>query len=142
MKAVEWKNSNWLTVMPMARHHSNLSAVEFHDTLAIHYGQLLMRMPATCNGCGAPFDLVHALDCKKGGLVTQRHKVRDALGDIAALAFKEVIREPVVREADEARGISALVADLGVGGVCSRRLRRSLISMSLTLMPSLMLTAL
>ena len=43
--------------------------------------------------------------------------MRDALGDIAALAFKEETREPVVREADEARGISALVADLGVRGV-------------------------
>ena len=62
--------------------------------------------------------LVHALDSKKGGLVTQCHnEVRDALGDIAALAFKEETREPVVREADEARGISALVADLGVRGV-------------------------
>ena len=77
-----------------------------------------MRMPATCDGCGAPFDLVHALDCKKEGLVTQHHnEVRDALGDIAALAFKEVTREPVVREADETRGISALVADLGVRGI-------------------------
>ena len=77
-----------------------------------------MRIPATCDGCGALFDLVHALDCKKGGLVTQHHnKVRDALGDIAALAFKEVTREPVVREADETRGISALVGDLGVRGV-------------------------
>ena len=34
----------------------------------------------------------------------------------SALAFK-VTREPVLREADEARGISALVADLGVRGV-------------------------
>ena len=43
--------------------------------------------------------------------------MRDALGDIAALTYKEVVREPVVREADEAQGISALVADLGVRGV-------------------------
>lgn len=52
-------------------------------------------------------------------MVTQRHnEVRDALGDIAALAYyKEATREPVVREADEARSISALVADLGVRGV-------------------------
>ena len=65
-----------------------------------------------------PFDLAHALDSKKGGLVTHCHnKVRDALGDIAALAFKEVTREPVVREAGEARGISALIADLVVRGV-------------------------
>ena len=44
-------------------------------------------MPATY-GCGATFDLGHALDCKEGELVTQRHNVvRDALGDIASLAY-------------------------------------------------------
>ena len=31
----------------------------------------------------------HALDCKKGELITQRHnELRDALGDIAALTTK------------------------------------------------------
>ena len=118
MRAVDGKTSNWLTVMPVARHQFDLSAVEFRDALAIRYSRPLLRMPANCDGCGGPFDMTHALDCKKGGLVTQRHnEVRDALGDIAALAYKEVVREPVVREADEARGISALVADLGVRGV-------------------------
>lgn len=69
-------------------------------------------MPATRYCCGAPFRLVHALDCKKGGLVTQQHnKVRDAFGHITALACKEMTIESVVREADEARGISALIAD-------------------------------
>ena len=41
--------------------------------------------------------------------------MRDALGDIAALAYKELMREPV-REVDETRGIPAVVGDLG-GGV-------------------------
>ena len=32
----------------------------------------------------------HALDCKIGGLITQRHNgVRDTLGDIAALTYKQ-----------------------------------------------------
>ena len=62
------------------RDHSiciHLSAVEFRDALAIHYEWPLMRMPATsiCDGCGAPYGLVHAIDCKKGGLVTQRYEV-------------------------------------------------------------------
>ena len=118
MRAVDGKTSNWLTVMPVARHQFDLSVVEFRDALALRYSRPLLRMPANCDGCGGPFDMTHALDCKKGGLVTQRHnEVRDALGNIAALAYKEVVREPVVREADEARGISALVADLGVRGV-------------------------
>jgi len=78
----------------------------------------LIRMPTMCDGCEAAFTLNHALDCKKRGLITQKHnEVRDALGDIAALACKEVVREPVVREADEIRGVSAQVADFGVRGV-------------------------
>ena len=118
MRAVDGKTSNWLTVMPVARHQFDLSVVEFRDALAMRYSRPLLRMPANCDGCEGPFDMTHALDCKKGGLVTQQHnEVRDALGDIAALAYKEVVREPVVREADEARGISALVADLGARGV-------------------------
>ena len=42
--------------------------------------------------------------------------MRDALRDIAAMAYK-VIREPVVREADNATGVPALIADLDVKGV-------------------------
>ena len=47
-------------------------------------------MPSSCDGCGAQFSLGHALDCKIGRLITQRHNgVRDALGDIAALTYKQ-----------------------------------------------------
>ena len=39
---------------------------------------------------------------KKGGLVNQRHnKVRDALGDLAAIVYKAVVRKPIVQEADD-----------------------------------------
>ena len=59
----------------------------------------------------------HALDCRIGGLVIQRHnEIRDALGDLASIAYKEVIREPVVREADDKNNVPALIADLGVRG--------------------------
>ena len=76
------------------------------------------RLHSVCDGCGELFTLGHALDCKKGGLVTQRHnEVRDALGDIAALAYRDVVHEPIVRESDESRGINALVADLRIRGV-------------------------
>ena len=49
-------------------------------------------------------------------MVTQRHnEVRDALGDLAALAYKDVIREPIVREGSDTA--LALIADLGIRGV-------------------------
>ena len=88
MRAVEGKTSHWLTVMPIAKHHFDLSAVEFRDALSLRYCRPSLGLPANCDGCNAPFSLEHALDCKKGGLVIQRHnEVRDALGDIATMAY-------------------------------------------------------
>ena len=55
-----------------------------------------MMMPASCDGCGRNFSLNNALDCCKGGLVTQLHnEVQDALGDLAALGYREVVCEPI-----------------------------------------------
>ena len=49
-------------------------------------------------GCGGDFSLTHALDCRKGGLVIQHHnEVRNVLGDLAALRYREVVCEPVLR---------------------------------------------
>ena len=74
-------------------------------------------MPACCDGCGAQFSLEHALDCKKGGLVTQRHnKVCDSLGDIASLVYKDALREPIVWEVIE-WGTVALIANLSIRGL-------------------------
>ena len=73
-------------------------------------------MASHCDGCGSTFDLSHALGCRKGGLVTQRHnEVRDALGDFAALAYKDVIHEPIVREGSNT--VPVLIADLGIRGM-------------------------
>ena len=42
------------------------------------------------------FSLTHALDCCKDGLFTQHHnEVWDALGDLAALRYREVVHEPM-----------------------------------------------
>eukprot|EP00731_Ephydatia_muelleri_P008936 Em0004g1274a len=85
---------------------------------AMRYQRPLLRMPATCDGCGAAFHLEHALDCRKGGLVIQRHnEIRDALGDLASKAFRNVIKEPIVKEANIRDGTPALIADISIRGL-------------------------
>ena len=108
--------SGWLTVL--SHYHFDLSLSEFCDALANRYHQPLSKLPADCDGCGLEFTLQHALDCRKGGLMIQWHnEVRDVLGDLASIAFRDVIREPIVRYADPVRGLPALIADLSVRGV-------------------------
>ena len=49
-------------------------------------------------------------------MVTQYHnEIRDALGDLAALGYREVIHEPVVCDGDE--DLSAFITELEVRGV-------------------------
>ena len=83
----------------------------------LRYTRPLLKLPANCDGCGAATSLDNALDCKKGGLITQRHnEVRDVIGDLASLVYKEVIKEPIVQEANDA-GVPSLIADLSIRGV-------------------------
>jgi len=113
-RAVDFHTSGWLNVLPLIHHHFDLSAQQFRDALCLYYHHPLSLIPAY--GCGEDFNLTHALDCCKGGLVTQHHnEVRDALGDLAALEYSEVVREPIVCDGNEIS--PTLIADLGVRGV-------------------------
>ena len=110
------KNSGWLTSIPSRKNQTDLSAQEFRDALAIRYRRPLLNTPEMCDGCGALFNLSHALSCRKGGLVIRRHnEVRDAFGDLASMLWHQVRCEPVVKESDDES--PALVADLAVRGV-------------------------
>ena len=100
----------------MSQDHFDLTAQEFRDALALRYRKPLLNVPSNCDGCGSPFSLDHALICRKGGLIIQRHnEVRDAVGDLAALVWGRVVSEPVVRDASVDG--EALIADLGARGV-------------------------
>ena len=78
----------------------------------------LSLMPALCDGCEGDLSLTHTLDCRKDGLFTQHNnEVRDALGDLAALQYREVAREPIAIVCDGDENSPALITDLGVRGV-------------------------
>ena len=68
----------WITVVPSTFNGTDLGAQEWRDALFLRYGLEPPDLPTHCNGCEARFTISHALDCKKGGLVTARHnELRD-----------------------------------------------------------------
>ena len=115
-RAIDHPIGAWLSVLPCPKNDSVLSPREFRDGLAIRYQKPLLQMPGTCDGCGALFSLEHGLNCANGGNLIRRHnEVRDVTGQLAALAFPHVTKEPVVRHGsgDE----DGLICDLAVRGV-------------------------
>ncbi len=112
----ENKNSNWLTCKLSVRGNFVQTKWEFEDPLALWYGFAFEELPSRCDGCDQLFDVSHALTCKRGGLVTQRHnEIRYGVTDLCRLAGISVTREPVIKQAD---GIEPrLKADLLIRGV-------------------------
>ena len=112
----ETKTSSWLTTAVSSRDGLVLSKAEFMDNFCLRYGLPFKSIPPKCDGCSADFTVQHALSCKKGGLVTQRHnEIRDVVGDMASLAWTGVVKEPEVRPATDSS--PGLKADLLVRGV-------------------------
>ena len=72
---MQWatKTGDWLTLQPSTLNGTDLGALEWHDTLFLQYGLDPPDLPTHCNICHAKFSISHALDCKRGGLVTARH---------------------------------------------------------------------
>ena len=85
---------NWLTALPLASQGFNLSKSEFRDGLRLRYNIPITDIPSYCV-CGEPFNTSHALDCKKGGFVSQRHdNVRDLFTGLLNRCCSNVSSEP------------------------------------------------
>jgi hypothetical protein len=97
----------WLTQMPSKLNGTILSKDEFCDNVRLRYGLRPINLCERCDGCGAGFSVDHALSCRKGGLVVQRHDdARDEAGSLAANALtpSRVSYEPHIFYG---RGVSA-----------------------------------
>ena len=75
-------------MQPCTVNWTGLGEQEWHNALFLWYGLDPPDLPTHCDGCQAKFSISHALDCKKGGLVTTRHnELRDGVADLAGKAF-------------------------------------------------------
>ena len=82
------KTGTWLTVLPSTVNGTELGDQELRDALFLRYGLEPPDLPKYCDGCQAKLSISQALDYKKGGLVTVRHKdLRDGAADMDGKAF-------------------------------------------------------
>ena len=87
-------NRSWLNAIPFEEQGFILNKQEFRDSLCLRYNVPLSGLPSTC-ACGDTFSVSHALSCKKGGFVSQRHdNVRDILTTLLNKVCNNVQKEP------------------------------------------------
>ena len=67
------KCSTWLTIVPTQNNGFAMNSTLFRDALALRDGRNPANLATHCGAFGKEFTVCHALNCKKGGLVTLRH---------------------------------------------------------------------
>ena len=87
-------SSNWLTALPLEEFNFNLNKMEFWDAIRLRYNWPIPNLPAKC-ACGESFNTQHAMSCKKGGYVIQRHnELRDVTSKLLSEVCNGVELEP------------------------------------------------
>ena len=88
--------SNWLTAMPIRQYGFYLDKQSFRDAIWLRYGIPLKNLPTTCV-CGAVYNEIHALNCKRGGFVIMRHNdLRDLTSELLNEVCNDVRTEPTL----------------------------------------------
>ena len=102
--------SSWLNATPIEEHGLALNKQEFRDSLCLRYNMVLPNLPSHC-ACGETFNVNHALSCKKGGFLAERHDViRDLLTTHISKVCKNVESEPHLQPLDNEVLISNLLS--------------------------------
>ena len=90
----------WLNAIPIEEHGLALKEQEFRDSLYLRYNLPMPNLPSYCT-CGEMFTVNHALSCKKGGFVAQRHDtIRDLLTSHISKVCRNVETEPLLQPLD------------------------------------------
>ena len=76
----------------------NLNKREFRDAIKLRYDWEIADLPAMCT-CGDLFTVDHAMVCRYGGLIIQRHnEIRDLEAEMLRMVCTDVEIEPVLQE--------------------------------------------
>ena len=90
--------SVWLTVLPLRDMGFNLNKREFSDAIKLRYDWPVDDIPSTCV-CGDVFTVDHAMICKRGGFVIQRHnELRDMEAEFLKVVCNDVEVEPILQD--------------------------------------------
>ena len=96
--ATEKGASSWLTVIPVKDVDFTLNKKEFKDAIHLRYDWQISDTPSTC-ACGDVFDVDHAMICRRGGFIIQRHnELRDLEAEMLKMVCNDVQIEPVLQE--------------------------------------------
>ena len=89
--------SNWLTVIPNKDTDSDLNKREFKEVILLRYDLEIMST-LTVYVCEDRFSVDHAMICKRGGFIIQRHnELRDLEADLLDLVCNDVETEPALQ---------------------------------------------
>ena len=96
--ATEKGASNWLTVIPTKEMNFNFNKRKFRDAIKLRYDWEIADLPAMCT-CGDLITVDHAMVCRHGGLIIQRHnEIRDLEEEMLRMVCTDVEIEPVLQE--------------------------------------------
>ena len=95
--------SSWLTAVPLVDQGLVLNKQEFRDSLRLRYNMPLSDLPSKCV-CGEKYTVCHALSCKKGRFVAQRHDgVRNLLTSLIGKVCTNAEVDPQLQPLDNVR---------------------------------------
>ena len=76
----------------------NLHKRDFRDAIKLRYDWPVDDIPSTCV-CRDTFTVDHAMICKRGGFVSQRHnELRDLEADLLSIVCSDVEIEPILQD--------------------------------------------
>ena len=76
----------------------NLNKREFRDAVKLQYDWEIADMPTVCT-CGDQFTVDHAMICRRGGFIIQRHnELRDLEAELLSTVCNDVEVEPVLQK--------------------------------------------